>query len=217
MKILVTAGPTREYVDPVRFLTNRSSGKMGYALARAALARGHEVLLVSGPVALQPPPGARVLGVETAAEMLKAVLDNVDWCEALIMAAAVADWRPAERSERKLKKREMQPVLKLEPTADILATVRGRKGRRIFVGFAAETGNLVAEARAKLEAKGLDLVVANDVSQPGSGFDVDTNEVVMIFADAGAKSVKLPLMTKDALADRVLAWVEEAAENTKHV
>ena len=211
MKILATAGPTREYMDPVRFLTNRSSGKMGYAIARAALARGHEVVLVSGPVALPPPPGVRVLGVETAGEMLKAVLDNVGWCDALIMAAAVADWRPAQRSPRKLKKREMEPTLRLEPTTDILAAAMERKGRRIFVGFAAETGNLVAEARSKLKKKGLDLIVANDVSKPDSGFDADTNRAVMISAGSAARPVELPLMTKDALADRILEWVENAA------
>ncbi len=211
MKILVTAGPTREYADPVRFLSNRSSGKMGYAIARAALARGHDVVLVSGPVSLAAPPGARLLAVETADEMLKAVLDTVEWCDALIMAAAVADWRPARKSPRKLKKREMEPVLKLEPTPDILSSVRPRKGRRIFVGFAAETENIAAAARAKLREKGLDMIVANDVSKPDSGFDVDTNRAVLISADDATGQVELPLMTKDALADRILAWTEKAA------
>lgn len=205
MRILVTAGPTREPLDPVRFISNRSTGRMGYAVARAAAKRGHEVRLVSGPVTLAVPRGAEVLRVVTAADMAAAVQQGVGWCDALVMAAAVADWRPASVSVHKLKKRDMSPVLRLERTADILAGVRSAKGNRVFVGFAAETEDLLAEARRKLEAKGLDLIVANDVSRPDSGFEVDTNRVVLV-APGGDEA--LPLLSKDEVADRIVGWIE---------
>lgn len=208
MRVLVTAGPTREFMDPVRFISNRSSGKMGYAVAVAARDRGHEVVLVSGPVALTPPAGIRVIKVVSAAEMLDAVSAQLESCDALVMAAAVADWRPAEVSAEKVKKLAARSELRLEPTPDILLTIKPRKGKRVFVGFAAETTGMEREARRKLSAKGLDMIVANDVSQPDAGFDVDTNRVVFITGDASA--VALPLMSKQEVADRIVEWVERA-------
>jgi putative hydrolases of HD superfamily len=209
MRILVTAGPTREFLDPVRFISNRSSGRMGYAIASVAAARGHTVVLVSGPVVLPAPPAVAMIRVVCAADMLKAVEEHVDSCDALIMAAAVADWRPAERSQQKLKKSRTAALLAMEPTPDILLALRPKKGSRIHVGFAAETSDLLAEAARKLEAKGLDLIVANDVSRTDSGFDVDSNQVVLLGADGS--STALPLMPKAAVAGRILDWVEKHA------
>lgn len=206
MRILVTAGPTREFLDPVRFLSNRSSGKMGYAIAAAAAQRGHKVTLVSGPVSLQPPPGVRFVSVVSAADMKKAV--DAAWrnTDALIMAAAVADWRPARRSPQKLKKQAAQPCLELERTEDILKSLVGRKGNRFIVGFAAETDKLLAEARRKLREKSMDLIVANDVSQKDAGFEVDTNRVILIAP--GARPQRWPLLSKAEVAARLLALVE---------
>jgi phosphopantothenoylcysteine decarboxylase/phosphopantothenate--cysteine ligase len=180
--VLVTAGPTREPLDPVRFLSNRSSGKMGYALAGEALRRGARVILVSGPTSLFPPLGAELLPVETAADMAQEVKKNLARADVLIMAAAVADFRPAERSEQKIKKREVPPALKLVPTEDILGSLDRPAGRskKVIVGFAAETGDVTANASRKLREKKLDLIVANDVSREGIGFDSDLNQVVII-------------------------------------
>jgi phosphopantothenoylcysteine decarboxylase/phosphopantothenate--cysteine ligase len=210
MKLLVTAGPTREPIDPVRFLSNRSSGKMGYAVAREGRRRGHEVTLVSGPVCLRAPRGVRVLRVTTAEEMLAAVRGHLSWCDALVMAAAVADWRPARPAPRKLKKAKALPRIELEPCPDILSVARARKGKRIFVGFAAETGDPVAEAARKLRDKGLDLVVANDVLAPGAGFEVDTNRVSFV-TSSGVRA--LPLMAKSKVARRLIEWIEAAARD----
>ncbi len=207
MRILVTAGPTREFMDPVRFISNRSSGKMGYAVAIAARNRGHEVVLVSGPVALAAPVGVTVIPVVSAAEMLAAVSGNLDSCDVLVMAAAVADWRPAAVSGQKLKKLKREPDMRLEPTADILQTLKPRKGDRVFIGFAAETEQVEAEARRKLVSKGLDMIIANDVSQADAGFDVDTNRVVLITSEA--LPLSLPLMSKQEVGTRVIQWVEE--------
>lgn len=209
MRILVTAGPTREHLDPVRFISNRSSGKMGFALAEAARDRGHEAVLVTGPVALTAPEGILTERVTSAEEMLKAVSRHFSSCDALIMAAAVADWRPVNRSSRKLKKTGAQGELRLEPTPDILLEMKPIKGRRIVVGFAAETEDLLAEAGRKCERKGLDLIVANDVSRNDSGFDVDTNQVFLI--PAGGMMEELPLMSKSAVAERIVEWVERKA------
>ncbi len=208
MRILVTAGPTREFLDPVRFISNRSSGKMGYAIAAAARDRGHEVILISGPVALPDPPYVTVVRVVSATDMLKAVESHLESCDALIMAAAVADWRPAQVSRDKLKKLKTAPVLALVPTPDILKTIQGRKEHRIVVGFAAETNQLESEAQRKLVDKGLDLIVANDVNQPDAGFDVDTNRVVMIPRTGNREA--LPLMSKRDVAERIVGWVEGA-------
>ena len=200
--VLVTAGPTREPIDPVRYLSNRSSGKMGYAVAEAALARGARVVLVSGPTALAAPPGAELVPVETAQEMYEAVLSRLDEATVVIKAAAVADYRPAQAASRKLKKAAGVPEVRLEPTPDILAEVGRRKGRRVLVGFAAETEDLVANARAKLERKHLDLVVANEVGRPGAGFETDTNAVKIL--DASGQAEDVSVQSKRAVADRVL-------------
>lgn len=200
--ILVTAGPTREPLDPVRFLSNRSSGKMGYAIAEAAAARGARVILVSGPTALPAPPGVDVIQVETAQEMRDAVLAKLEVAQVVIKAAAVADYRPTRQADRKLKKDQATPAILLEPTPDILAEVGTRKGNRILVGFAAETDDLVANARKKLQRKNLDLMVANDVRQPGAGFDVDTNLVKILDPSGGVE--ELPLLPKREVADRIL-------------
>jgi phosphopantothenoylcysteine decarboxylase/phosphopantothenate--cysteine ligase len=208
MKMLVTAGPTREFLDPVRFLSNRSSGRMGYAIAAAAASRGHEVVLVSGPVSLSPPEGVQTVDVVSAQEMLDAVSARVAWCEALVMCAAVADWRPKVRSAVKLKKRGMSATLELEPNPDILCAVSPLKGGRLFIGFAAETNDVMEEARGKLSRKGLDLIVANDVTKPGAGFEVETNIVTLIPAEGPAEA--LPLMSKSDVAFRIVAWAEQA-------
>lgn len=206
MKILVTAGPTREFIDPVRFISNRSSGKMGYAIAGAAVRRGHEVVLVSGPVSLAPPPGLTMIRVVSAAEMQSAVEKNVFACDALVMAAAVSDWRPARVHVNKMKKRNSPATLDLEPVPDILLGLAAGKGDRIFVGFAAETENLLDEARAKLEKKNLDMIVANDVSRADAGFEVDTNAVT--FIPALGEALTLPLLSKDDVAERLVQWIE---------
>jgi len=186
---------------------------MGYAVARAARRRGHDVRLISGPVSLNPPAGLRVVAVSTAADMLRAARASVGWCDALVMAAAVADWRPAVAARGKLKKRAMPRVLRLAPTPDILQRLAPRKGRRVFVGFAAETGAPLPEARRKLQTKRLDLIVGNDISRPGSGFDVDTNEVVLLFADGA--TIALPLMTKARVASRIVREIERLRTSSR--
>jgi phosphopantothenoylcysteine decarboxylase/phosphopantothenate--cysteine ligase len=183
--VLVTAGPTREPLDPVRFLSNRSSGKMGYALAAEAHRRGAKVILVSGPGPLLPPLGVELRPVETAAEMSREVKKSLPRADVLIMAAAVADFRPAGRSEQKIKKQDVPLSLKLVPTEDILGSL-GRpagRSRKVIVGFAAETDNIAANASRKLKEKRLDLIVANDVSREGIGFDSDLNQVLIIGRD----------------------------------
>ena len=205
MNLLITAGPTREMLDPVRFLSNRSTGKMGFAVAGAGSCHGHEVRLIAGPVALATPEGVARIDVVSALDMLAAVEANLEWCDALVMTAAVADWRPCHTSAQKLKKSTMSPVIELEPNPDILKTIAPRKGKRIFVGFAAETEKLLAEAQRKLTAKGLDMLVANDVSQPDAGFEVDTNRVV--FITPGNAPEHLPLMKKSEVAERIVAWL----------
>ena len=199
--VLVTAGPTRESVDPVRYLTNRSSGKMGYAMAEAALRRGARVILVSGPTALAAPAGAELVSVVTAEEMHRAVLARMQDCTVLVKAAAVADYRPAAPQARKMKRASGAATLELEPTPDILADVAREKGNRFFIGFAAETDDLAGNAQKKLESKRVDMVVANDVTQEGAGFDVETN-VVSIFTRDGAR-VDVPQMSKLEVAHRV--------------
>lgn len=207
MNILITAGPTREPLDPVRFISNRSSGKMGYAVAAQAVMRGHSVRLVSGPVHLTPPSEAALVSVETAAEMLMAVEDNLAWCEALIMVAAVADWRPRNVADQKLKKATDMTEIALEQTRDILAHVAPRKGSRRIIGFAAETENLVVEATRKLEEKAMDLIVANDITEADSGFESDTNRVA--FITPGGRVEALSLMSKVDVADRIIDWLEK--------
>jgi phosphopantothenoylcysteine decarboxylase/phosphopantothenate--cysteine ligase len=198
--IVVTAGGTQEPVDPVRCLTNRSSGKMGYAIAEAARNRGAAVTLVSGPTTVTKPAGVKVIDVKTAEEMLKAVLEATSKADALIMAAAVADFRPARASGSKIKRRELGDLtLKLEKTPDILEQARGNF---IRVGFAAESDNVIANAVDKVKRKGLDLIVANNITEKGSGFGTDTNRVAII--DSKGKVEELPLMSKYEVADRLL-------------
>jgi len=200
--LLITAGPTREEVDPVRYLTNRSSGKMGYALAEAGLRRGARVILVSGPVSLDPPLSAEFVPVRTAEEMRKAVFEHLPQATVVLMAAAVADYRPAKPSAQKIKRGSAPLTLELAPTPDILAEIATQKGGRTLVGFAAETTDLAENARVKLVRKGADLVVANDVTQQGAGFDVDTNIVTLVRADGS--QLELPQMSKQDLATRLL-------------
>ena len=246
MKFVVTAGPTREYLDPVRFLSNPSTGKMGFAVARAAAMRGHEVALVAGPVSLKTPKGVRRIDVTSAREMLAAVekelfsnsrdmvryssgrvgdaplpvgaalrADRISQCSMVFIAtAAVADWRPAKCASRKLKKGQMSDTLKLVRNPDILKTVARRakhqvpaRASTIFVGFAAETNDVIAEARRKCREKNLDMIVANDVTERGSGFGVDTNRVTFVRKDGSVE--RLPLMTKLAVARRIVRECED--------
>lgn len=201
-KIVVTAGPSREPLDPVRYISNRSSGKMGYAMARAALRRGAAVVLVSGPTGLEPPAGARLIPVTTAAEMRAATLKEFADCTTLIMAAAVADYYPVQTAKKKIKRGVGPLELRLEPNPDILKELGATKNGRFLVGFAAETEDLTANAKKKLADKNLDMIVANDVTREGSGFDGDTNIAVILDRSGAARS--LPLMSKDELADRIL-------------
>jgi phosphopantothenoylcysteine decarboxylase/phosphopantothenate--cysteine ligase len=200
--ILITAGPTREDLDPVRFLTNRSSGKMGYALAEAAVRRGARTILVSGPVSLDVPGGVDWVPVRSTEEMRAAVMARAPEATILIMAAAVADYRPAAVHANKIKRSEGRITLDLEPTADILAEVGRAKGQAVLIGFAAETRQLVENAREKLQRKGADMIVANDVTQEGAGFDTDTNIVTLVLRDG--RALPLPKMTKREAADKIL-------------
>jgi phosphopantothenoylcysteine decarboxylase/phosphopantothenate--cysteine ligase len=200
--LLVTAGPTEEPIDPVRFLSNRSSGRMGFAIARAARLRGARVILVSGPSALPAPSGVKSIPIRTAVEMREAVLENLPLVSVLVMAAAVSDYRPKTASSGKIKKDQAELTLSLELNPDILREAGQRKEKRLLIGFAAETESLLANARKKLAEKNLDLIVANDVGRPGAGFAVDTNIVKLI--DRSGKIEELPLMSKEDLADRLL-------------
>jgi len=206
--VVVTAGPTREPVDPVRFLSNRSSGRMGYAIAGSAWRRGARVILITGPSALEPPVGVDVVRVETAEEMANAVRGALPTADVLIMAAAVADFRPVRAAERKIKRKEAPGAIALEPAPDVLrSTLDARPAGLVTVGFALETHDALSNARAKLEAKGLDLIVLNDATEPGAGFEVETNRVVILDRSGGEEA--LPLMSKhdvaEALLDRVAA------------
>jgi phosphopantothenoylcysteine decarboxylase/phosphopantothenate--cysteine ligase len=206
-RVVVTAGPTREAVDPVRYLSNRSSGKMGVALAAAAWRRGAEVTLVSGPLAIDPPVGARTVSVETTAEMLDAVRRELPDAAVLIMAAAPADFRPAAVAASKIRKGAAPGSLALESTPDILReTIGDRPAGLVTVGFALETDDVVAHAVGKLESKGLDLIVVNDAREAGAGFGVDTNRVTLLTRN-GIRA-DLPLMSKHDVADSILDHVE---------
>ncbi|HET8921695.1 MAG TPA: bifunctional phosphopantothenoylcysteine decarboxylase/phosphopantothenate--cysteine ligase CoaBC [Candidatus Acidoferrum sp.] len=200
--ILVTAGPTYEDLDPIRYLTNRSSGKMGYAVAEAAARRGAKVVLVSGPTNLETPVGVNRVDVRSAHEMHVAVKDRIADASIAILAAAVADYRPADQSTEKIKKANAPLTIALEPTADILAEVAKNKGQKIVVGFAAETDHVAENARKKLQTKNADLIVANDVKAEGAGFDHDTN-VVTLFSRDG-RDLALPKMSKGEVAQRIL-------------
>jgi phosphopantothenoylcysteine decarboxylase/phosphopantothenate--cysteine ligase len=204
--VLITAGPTREPVDPVRYLSNRSSGRMGFALARQAWRRGAQVTLIAGPTSLTPPPGVRVIPVQTAEEMQEAVRHALGPATVVIKAAAVADYRVATPGDRKIRSKQERLSLELVPTPDILHELGQSKGSRFLVGFAAETGDLTAGARAKLEAKGVDLIVANDVSRRDIGFDVEENQVVLL--DRWGGVVELSRRPKAEVADAVLDRVQ---------
>lgn len=210
--VLVTAGPTREDVDPVRFLTNRSSGKMGYALAEAALRRGAHVVLVSGPTNLPAPPAVDWVPVRTTEEMREAVREHAPEANIVIMAAAVSDYRPAMAQTQKIKRAGERLTLELEPTPDILAELgRERRGgagpRQILAGFAAETSRVAENAREKLAAKGADMIAANDVTQEGAGFDGDTNIITLFMRDG--REIPLPKLTKFEAANRILDHILE--------
>jgi phosphopantothenoylcysteine decarboxylase/phosphopantothenate--cysteine ligase len=200
--VLVTAGPTHEDIDPVRFIANRSSGKMGYAVAEAAARRGAKVVLISGPTALETPEGVERIDVRTAEEMLRAVQSRFSPASIAIFAAAVADYRPAEPATAKIKRTREPLTIHLEPNPDILATMAKEKGERLVVGFAAETDHVAENARKKLTQKNADLIVANDVTAEGAGFDVDTNIVTIFSRDA--RDLPLPRMTKTEVAQRIL-------------
>ena len=199
--VLVTAGPTQEALDPVRYISNRSSGKMGYALAEAAAARGASVILVSGPVHVPPPRGVALLPVRTASEMRTAVLENLERATVVVKAAAVADFHLKEIPAQKVKKTAARLTLELDPTPDILAELGRKKGDRLLIGFAAETENLEREARRKLETKNCDMIVANLVSDT-AGFDADDNEVLLVLRTG--ESIAVPRASKRAIADRIL-------------
>ncbi|MDP2754252.1 MAG: bifunctional phosphopantothenoylcysteine decarboxylase/phosphopantothenate--cysteine ligase CoaBC, partial [Nitrospirota bacterium] len=199
-KVIVTAGPTREYLDPVRFMSNRSSGRMGYAIASAALRRGAEVTLISGHSSLNLPKGVNFISVETAEDMSDAVNKELNLSTVLIMSAAVSDFMPAKKSKKKIEK-SGELLLKLNKTPDILSEVGKKKNRPFIIGFAAEAGRGVERAEKKLKEKNMDMIIFNDVTEVGSGFDVDTNKVVIIDKE---KKIKLPLMSKNSVADAIL-------------
>ncbi|GAB5603360.1 bifunctional phosphopantothenoylcysteine decarboxylase/phosphopantothenate--cysteine ligase CoaBC [Thermus sp. FJN-A] len=207
LRLLVSAGPTREYLDPVRFLSNPSSGRMGYAVAEAARDRGAEVVLVSGPTALPAPWGVEVVRVESALEMRQAILERYPWAEAVVMAAAVADYRPAEVAAEKEPKVAEEKVLRLVPNPDILQELGERKEQKVLVGFAMETAEGLERARGKLVRKNLDLIVLNWVNREGVGFGSPENEVVLLLRDGRVE--ELPRMPKRRVADRILDWVRE--------
>ncbi|HHX49916.1 MAG TPA: bifunctional phosphopantothenoylcysteine decarboxylase/phosphopantothenate--cysteine ligase CoaBC, partial [Clostridia bacterium] len=205
-KVMVTAGGTRENIDPVRYIGNRSSGKMGFALAKAAWLRGAETVLISGPTELEPPPGILYCQVESAGEMRQAVLEHYPETDVVIKAAAVADYRSDQMSLHKIKKDSEYSTLKLVRTPDILQELGEKKTGQILVGFAAETENLLTHARQKLTKKKLDLIVANDVTREDAGFGSDTNVVTLLFPDG--KVQQLPLMSKEEVAQQILSAVE---------
>jgi phosphopantothenoylcysteine decarboxylase / phosphopantothenate---cysteine ligase len=217
-KVVVTAGGTQEPLDPVRVLTNRSSGKQGYAIAQAALDIGAQVTLITTPTSLIPPVGAKLIRIETAREMLAAVLAESAESDALVMAAAVADFRPKDRAKDKIKKEGGVPQIELEATEDILKTVAKQRAEtkcpRVVVGFAAESRDLLENASHKLKSKGLDFIAANDISASGAGFAVETNRVTLLFADGRTES--LPLMSKAEVAEVILGWVSKSLESYAH-
>src|SRR5271168_2748389 len=203
--VLITAGPTQEPLDPVRYISNRSSGKMGYALAAAAAERGAQVVLVSGPVQLAEPHGVRVVHVRTALEMHDAVLAHLSEASIIVKAAAVADYHLAHVPPHKIKKTAMRMSLDLDPTLDILAELGRKKGDRLLIGFAAETQNLIESARQKLESKNCDMVVANLVNQEATGFEADENEVVLVLSTG--ETIPLSRAPKRVIADRIFDQV----------
>lgn len=209
-KVIVTAGPTREKIDPVRYITNHSSGKMGYAIAEEAFQAGAEVILISGPVSIQPPAGVRLVNVESAKDMYEAVMREYDYTDIVIKTAAVADYRPKISYDQKIKKQPGSQTLELERTNDILLELGKRKKNQILIGFAAETNNVAEYAQSKLVKKNVDMIVANNVTAAGAGFGTDTN-IVTLFKQDGS-SIELPLMSKKEVAIKIL---EEASQLLK--
>lgn len=203
VRCLVTAGPTREHFDPVRFISNPSSGKMGAALARACLGLGWEVSLVMGPCGAEAPEGAELVRVTSAEDMLRETSARFDSCDMLIMTAAVSDMRPREKSPAKVKKESLSMTVEFEPTPDILKTLSARKTGQVLVGFAAETNDVLAYARGKLKSKNLDAIAANSVASPDSGFASDFNAITLIFKDG--EEIPLPLAPKPELAEAMAA------------
>lgn len=212
-KILITAGPTEEPLDPVRYITNSSSGKMGYALAAAACRRGANVTLISGPTNLPVPPVEKIIRVRTAKEMHRAVIDNYKKANIIIKAAAVADYRPRVSAAEKIKKDQKTLCLELEKNPDIIAEIGKNKGNRILVGFAMETQNLLANAREKLKVKNMDLIVANNLREEGAGFRTDTNVITII--DRAGKSESFKKMTKFEVAEEILNRVKNIMDKKR--
>jgi phosphopantothenoylcysteine decarboxylase/phosphopantothenate--cysteine ligase len=212
LKFLITAGPTREPIDPVRYLSNRSSGKMGYAIARAGIEAGHDVTLITGPVCLDPPRGAQMVRVTTSDEMYDAVHGNVPAADALMMAAAVADFKPSLVAAQKIKKQDATPSIALMPTRDILASIVRPKKSFVLVGFAAETNDVRTYALRKLHVKQCDLIVANDVSRMNAGFDSDDNTVTLYFRSG--VSLELSLRSKLEIGREIVRAVSRLAENS---
>ena len=206
-RVLVTAGPTREKIDPVRYISNHSTGKMGYAIARAAMLRGADVTLVSGKVNLEPPKGVRLLPVVSAADMAQAVKENARDQDIIIKAAAVADYRPSVTADEKLKKKDGEMTIELERTEDILAYLGAhRRNGQFLCGFSMETEHMLGNSRLKLEKKNIDMIVANNLKQAGAGCGTDTNVVTFLTAD---ETVQLPIMSKEDVADRLLSFIME--------
>lgn len=212
--VLVTAGPTREFIDAVRFISNPSSGKMGYALARAARDRGAEVILISGPTQLVPPQGMTVVSVVSAHQMHDAVMEHIKRADVVVMAAAVSDFKPAEQTAGKIKKEAAPQTVQLERTEDILLKLGSSGGRQVLVGFAAETDEVDQNALKKLKAKKLDLIVANDVRKSGSGFGVDTNAVTII--DRAGNRTELPTMLKSEIAFHIMKVIAGLVKQERH-
>ncbi len=211
--VLITAGPTREKIDPVRFISNPSTGKMGYALATAARERGATVILISGPVSILPPRGVTVISVQSASDMLGAVMEHIAAAQVVIMAAAVSDFRPATSSDRKVKKETAPMNIPLERTEDILLAAGRAPGKRLLVGFAAETDDALNNALEKLKKKNLDLIAVNDLTQQGAGFGSDTNAVTLI--DRSGLKTELPVMPKNEIARRIIDKVSELKVNQR--
>ena len=207
IKVLVTAGPTHEPLDPVRYITNPSTGKMGYAVAQAASERGAKVILVSGPTSLAPPSGVETIRVTTAEEMAKAAIGKARGCAVVVGAAAVSDYTPARVADQKMKKKSFNLTLEMKPTVDIMAGLGKRKGRRLLVGFSVETRDLIENSTKKLKSKNLDMIVCNDITQAGAGFATDTNIVTILDRKGGSE--QLPRMTKLQTAHKILDRIRE--------
>ena len=211
MRFLITAGPTREPIDPVRYISNRSSGKMGYAIAEAALEAGHDVVLISGPVNVDPPRRAHVISILTSDEIYDAVHQHVRDCDVLVMCAAVADYKPQNVSATKIKKRDAALSLELVPTRDILGSLQNQDRQFLVVGFAAETNDVEANAQNKLQTKNCDVIVANDVSSADSGMESDQNEVIIFVRNGETK--KIPRAPKKIIARELVKIFSNMREN----